>query len=119
MQHTMRKELSGRSTHAMLQAQRLAFSIGATSDRIETNIEIDMKKSLLLLVGIMLFGALVACSGAEEAPADPTAVKGNDNPAVGQPVGAGGGPAVGGEAPVEGAPTGSKPPPPGGRGSKK
>ncbi|MFM9874152.1 MAG: hypothetical protein ACKVQS_11890 [Fimbriimonadaceae bacterium] len=78
-----------------------------------------MKKSLLILVGLVCFGGLVACSGGEDDSKPAPIASGADNPAVGAPVGAGSGPGVGEPAPEEGAPTGSKPPPPGRRGEKK
>jgi|GEM_PF-4781189 len=79
-----------------------------------------MKKSFLILVGMLALGTLVACSGGEDAaPAEQSGVKATDNPSVGAPVGAGGGPVDGGTSTEEGAPSGSKPPPPGRRGEKK
>lgn len=86
-----------------------------------------MKKSLFILIGLLCVGGLMACASSEDAAPAPVA-KGADNPAVGEPVGAGSGPGVGEPAPAPGATepggntmtpgSGGKPPPPGGRGTK-
>jgi hypothetical protein len=78
-----------------------------------------MKKSLLILVGLFCLGSLIACNGGGDDNKPAQIAGGADNPAVGAPVGAGGGSGVGESAPDEGAPTGGKPPPPGRRGEKK